>query len=389
MKSEYSGKERSKFSRSRRNLLKLFGYTVILILLIEIGRITLGIWVVKPVVAQWGVIEKGCWVEALFLRDEIIIKSEFEGNINQKAENGSRIAKGAVIASINTRFGLAMEPDDAAFRLERRLLLLRSEDGALASELKRINNEINFRKNSLLKTSTKTSEIKEDLGSLEQEKRQILRNIKSVREQILKTQVAIKNEMKGFKSVVAPEVGYLFFQYDNWEGKLSPDHFFELSEEEFRNNYHLKSTGNRVKPGAIIAKIISPFTQTIAVMIDTSITGTPKLGDSWGIKTSDGLHSVIIKNIIPMDNRKMILAFDDSGIYQQHIPTRRSKIFIIYRKINGITVPTQALYINGRQTFVKLRKGDGYSLQEVQVLETDGDKAVVEGIDFGTTILSR
>lgn len=388
MKSEYSGSERYKLPRSRRNIIRLVCYTGLLVLLIEIGRIILGIWIAKPVVAQWGRIEKGCWVEALFLREEVILNSKSEGNITRKTENGSRIAKGAVIASINTRFGMAVEPGDVALRLERRLLFLRSEDEALAFELKRVNNEIAYRRN-VIKSSLKISEIKEDLESLEQEKRQILRNTKSVRDKILRTQVAIKNELNGFQSVVAPEAGYLFFHYDNWEGQLRSDDFFGLSEDEFKTNYALKSTGARVKKGSFLAKIISPFNQMIAILIDTSITGTPKLGDSWWFKINDAQHSVVIKNIIPLANRKMILAFDDPGISQQHMPNRRGKIFTIYRKTHGITVPTQALYKNGRQTFAKLQKGDGYSLQEVQVLETDSDKAVIEGINFGTTILSR
>jgi hypothetical protein len=360
-----------------------------LVLLIEIGRIGLGGWTATPVVARWDIIEKSCWVEALFLREEIVLNSEFEGSITQKVQNGSRVPKGAVVASINTGFGLTNEPSRAVFGLEKRLFLLNIEDRDLALELERVNNEINLRKRNLPKSSLKTSEIKEDLGSLEQEKAQILRNIKTVSDKILKTQIAVKNELNGFKSVIAPEAGYLFFQYDNWEGKLSPDHFFKLSEEEFRNNYSLKSIGNRTKPGIFLGKIISPFNQIIAFMIDTSITGVPKAGVCWEIRISDCAYNVVIKEMVPLAGGKMILAFDDPGISERYLPNRRSKILIIYRKIKGVAVPDQALVKNGSQTFVKIRKGDGYKLQEVQVLESDGEQAVIEGLDFGTTIMSR
>lgn len=389
MKPEYSGNKKFGVPRSKRNLLKLLGYTIILILLIEIGRITLGSWVTKQVVAQWGVIEKGCWVEALFLHDEIVIKSEVEGGLSQKVENGSRVSRGTVVACVNTGPGLAIGPDNRILRLERRLTALLSEDEALNLELKRVNNGIKSRRRNLNKASLNASEIKEDLGSLEKEKQQILRNIKSGRENILRTRVAVKDGMRGFKSIVASKAGYIYFQYDNWEGKLSPDRFFELSEAEFRNNYRLKSAGNRVKIGATLGKIISPFDQLVAVMVDTEITGRPAVGDFWRFKSNDCTHSVIIKNIIPLSNRKVILAFEDTGIFQQYIPNRRVKIFATYKKVGGVSIPTQALYKNKGRTFVKLQKGDGYSLQEVQVLETDGDRAVIEGIDFGTTIMSR
>lgn len=389
MKSEYSGNERLKFTWNRRNLIRLFGYTIILVLVIEIGRIGLGVWTAKPVVARRDIIEKSCWVEALFLREEILLHSEFEGSITQKVENGSRVPRGAVVASINTGSSLTNEPSRTALDLEKRLFLLNNEDRDLALELERVNQEINLKKGNLQKSSLKTSEVNEDLGSLEQEKTQILRNIKIVSDKIHRTQIAVKNELNGFKPVITPEVGYFFFQYDNWEGKLGPDYFFKLSEEEFRNNYSLKSIGNRAKPGAFLGKIISPFNQRIAVMLDTSITGAPKAGDRWEISLSDCTHSVVIKEMVPLAGGKMILAFDDPGVSERYLPNRRSKILLIYRKVEGVVVPNQALYKNAGLTFVKIQKGDGYKLQEVQVLESDGEQAVIEGIDFGTTIMSR
>ncbi len=389
MKPEYSDNKRFRVPRNKRNILKLISSTIILILLIETGRIFLGIWVAKPVVAQWGVIEKGCWVEALFLRDETIINSEFEGSINQKVENGERVSRGTVVAYLNTGFGLAAEPDDKMLRMERRLFSLLSEDGALDLELERVNREINLRKDNLKKFPLKAPEIKEDLGSLEQEKKQILRNIKSVREKILKTRVAIKDGMREFRSILAPEAGYIYFQYDNWEGRLTPDRFFELSEEEFRDNFPLKPVGNKAKSGAFLGKIVNPYNQIVAIKANTEIIGTPETGDSWWFKTTDGLHSVTIRKIIPLANQKVILAFEDSGISQQYMPNRRSKIFAIYKKVNGVTIPQQALIKKEHKNFVKMPKGDGYRLQEVQVLETDEDKAVIEGIDLGTTIMSR
>jgi hypothetical protein len=392
LKSEYSGCKRYGVVRSKRNLLKLIFFTILILLSIETCRIFIGMWVAKPIVAQWGVIEKGCWVEALFLREETLITSDFEGNLKQKIENGARAPRGSVVAYISADFGLTAEPDADLLKLERRLFTLLSEDEALELELKRVNKEIVDRNELLKKSSLESStvkDVKEDLGSLEQEKEEILRNIKSVREQILKTKVSIKGEMRGFKSIITPDTGYIFFQYDNWEGKLTPSHFSELSEEVFKNNFSLKPVSNRVKVGAIIGKTINPFNQTIAVKADTKVIGSPTKGDPWWLKNGDSLHRVTVRNIISLAGQKVILAFDDPGISQQYLPNRRGKIFAIYNKVNGVTIPSQALIKKEDRTFVKLPKGDGYSLQEVQVLETDGDKVVIEGIDFGTTIMSR
>ena len=388
MRSEYSGSRRFGLPRSKRNLLRLLCSTVVLILIIETSRIILGIWVAKPVAAQWGTIEKGCWVETLFLRDETLIISDGEGSLRQKVEDGDKVPRGAVVAYISTEFGFS-GPDDELLRLERTLSVLLSEDEALGLELERVDKEIDRRKDMLKRFPSKAFEIKEDLGSLQQEKEQILRNTKSVREKILKARVTLKGEMRGFKTILAPEPGYICFQYDNWEGKLTPGHLSGLSESIFEGNIPLKNCGNRAKPGQIIAKVISPFNPIMAVKADTAIIGTPSKGDPWWFKTNSGMHRVTLKNIIPLEDGKVILVFEDPGIYLQYMPNRRDRIFAIYKIVKGVTIPHQALIKMENRTFVKLPKGDGYFLQEVQVLETDGEKVVVEGIDFGTTIMSR
>ncbi|NLY74556.1 MAG: hypothetical protein GX075_04560 [Firmicutes bacterium] len=388
MKAEYPGKERSGIARGKRNLVRLLSYTVIIIFVIEISRILLGIWVAKPVIAKWGVIEKGCWVEALFLRDEILINGSHEGGLSPLTTDGTRVARGAVIAWINTGGMFSKGPEEDALLLEKRLTALLTEEEALVQELKRVNQYLDYRKRNSRKGEN-VAVVKEDIESLEQEKRHLLRNIKNIREKILKTQAGLKEAIRGNVLVKAPETGYVFFQADNWEGKLTPDHFYALTEDEFRINFHNKPLGKQVKPGAMLAKIINPFNQIVAVVVDPETTGAPQPGKSWWFKTEAGLHKVTIKEIIPLADRKQLLAFDDPGISQRYLPERRARIFVIYRRVEGVTVPVQALYHHEGKTGVKLRKGDGYRLQEVQVLETDGHKAIVTGIDLGTTIMSR
>ena len=118
--------------------MRLLSYTVIIIFVIEISRILLGIWVAKPVIAKWGVIEKGCWVEALFLRDEILTNGSHEGGLSPLTTDGTRVARGAVITWINTGGMFSKGAGRRRPPSEKRLTaLLTEEEGLSGSRVKK------------------------------------------------------------------------------------------------------------------------------------------------------------------------------------------------------------------------------------------------------------
>ncbi|MGD9155152.1 MAG: hypothetical protein PVG90_06605, partial [Bacillota bacterium] len=66
-----------------------------------------------------------------------------------------------------------------------------------------------------------------------------------------------------------------------------------------------------------------------------------------------------------------------------------TKIFVVFQRITGVTVPIQALFKREDLTLVRIAGGEGYREKKVAVLAADGDKAVVSGIEAGTLIISR
>ncbi|HYH01849.1 MAG TPA: hypothetical protein VEC37_02005, partial [Bacillota bacterium] len=66
-----------------------------------------------------------------------------------------------------------------------------------------------------------------------------------------------------------------------------------------------------------------------------------------------------------------------------------AKLFVVHRRITGVTIPAQAIFEQEGRALVRIAKGDSYREKPVEVLENDGSKAVVAGIEVGTILISR
>jgi hypothetical protein len=389
---EYSDIEKE-FPRRRFkvvNVVKILGGVLILILLVEALGILVGNLTSKPVVAEWGTIEKGFWAEVLFLRDESVLIAPLNGDLTIKITDGTRVPRGEIAATINT-IDSGNAPDDNT-DLQVRLQSLDREVQSFQEDLERVRLEIAAQKPKLShipKKSVKVRSASKDLVSIEQEKTRILGNIEYTRLQIQLITKKINNRKNGMVFVSVDKPGYLFYQYDEWEEHFSPDQFAGLTPIDFNRVYTLKSPGKVIKAGAVIGKVVNPFHQIITLVIDPKQTGIPVNGDLWGFKSGENTFQCPVINHTQLTDGKIILALEDDSMLPEFMPNRRAKVFIIYKRISGITIPVQALYRRGGKMTVKVVKGDGYKETNVIVLENDGVKAIISGIEFGTTIISR
>ncbi len=371
-------------------MLKVIGRIIIIILLFELARNIVGGLVTHPVVARWGTIEKGYWTEALFLRNETVYTAPVTGKLNATGLNGSLVPEGEVIAAIDDG-----REDSASRRAIQSIVdyqTLRREQDALNQDLKRVNGEIRDKQSILDNQSQRgqrDSGIKEDLNNLEQEKGRIVRNIQKTLQELQKLDPqGLVQKDDSIISAAAP--GYLFFQYDSWESQLTPQDFDRLTAADFKRKFSFHRVSGNVQAGAVVAKIIDPFNQRIVVQVDPHQTGTPVEGATWWIKIGETSAKAAISQVAHRPGTgNVLVAMEDPGIGQSILPERRCRIFLVYRRCSGIVVPVQALTKKKHKTMIKLMKGDGYQEKTVRVVESDGERAIIEGIEFGDTIISR
>jgi hypothetical protein len=388
---EYS--EIRKEPRRRRlkmvNVLRILGGFLILLLFIEGLSILVENFSSKPVVAEWGTMEKGFWADVLFLRDENVFIAPVNGDLVLQQINGARVAQGELIASIKTTDS---ENLNTHLELQARLQYLNRKAKSLQEEMQRGGLKLNAKMTQLSHTPKKSNQfrqIKKDLTFIEQEKADILRSIEQNQQEVQQLSKSINQLQNGLVKIQADKPGYLFYQFDEWESRLSLDHFAELNEGDFKQSFSLKSPDKEVKKGVVIGKIIQPFHQIISLIIDPQKIEKPVIGTSWWFKSGENAFQCSVINQIPLSDGKVIVGLDDVSMISGLMPSRHNKIFIIYKRISGITIPVQALYKKGPNFVVKVVKGDSYKEIKVRVHENDGMKAIIDGIEWGTTIISR
>lgn len=375
-----------------QGIVKLLSRIFLLLLILELGWLFLGNLLEKPVIARWETVVKGCWVEAVFLRNEKTFLAPIEGNLITMVEEGIKVPRGEVLARIESHPRIDDSEQEDYSSLQNKLLTCDMEEQSLKQDLERVQSEIINKRSKTGGSSIKSiraGEISEDLSSLEKEKGQILRSIQNIRQrgQNLRNKLSEAGEEPVL--ITASEPGYLIYQLDGWEGKIRPENFSELSAGIFRQNFSLKPRPAKVNSGKPIGKIVNPFQQKIAVIVNTRLTGYPRRGDLWWIKTPEGTHPVRVIDFFPLNEERFLLALEDSELINYFLPNRRSRIFIIYKKVSGVCIPIHALLKKGPTTMVKVVKGDGFTEKEVTVKETDGAMVIVDGLEFGTTIISR
>jgi hypothetical protein len=367
----------------------LVGMVTTVVLLFEAGRIITANLLQKSTVATWGTIEKGCWVEGLRLREETLLVATEAGILTGQVEDGARVSRGEILALLE-RETSSRETGAVITITDRQqfdqLQRLTREEAALELDRRRINRDLAFH---LKKIELGHWASGSDLEALKQEKKRVLRTIQEVRSQSFRLRQEIAPLIKRWFPIIATAPGYFKTEYDGYEGALTPACLPNLSNRDFERKYPLRYGGKQVAAGTIFGKLINPFNQVLAVKIDVRLTGMPKNGAIWRFKTSGGWKNAPIESVTMFDKYTGVAAVPLQMGEPDLTQPRLEKIFVVYQRITGVTIPLSALYHHDRQPLVRVARSHSYQEKPVQILVDNGSKAVVTGIEVGVVLISR
>jgi putative membrane fusion protein len=355
--------------------------------LIEVGIFLLRDLNTKVVVAKWGWIEKGYWTEALFLRDETLLKAPLDGELAITVNSGTRVPRGELLSYINANLQ-SVNTSELNITAQMELESLIREEQALRVDLGRIQSEIK-EATQQFKKSKKGKNVTVDLAALRREKSRITELQKETHSKLVELRNKIRDQLEQQSIILANNPGYVFYEYDGWEEQLLPGSFQRIQLEDFNREYKPKKPGTKVQSGELIGKIIDPFRQVVMIPADIAKTGLPDLGTEWWMATADGPQPLKILGVNTLSNSKAIIALEDISLPSIYLPNRRSKIFIIYRKVSGVVIPRQSIISKQNLTQVKVLKGDGFEYKKIRIIDTDDHNAIVDGLEFGSAIISR
>lgn len=369
--------------------MKARRWGLILLIITGIG-LTKNFWFTfspKRISVGLGTIEKGCWAETVFLRKETLLTASRSGAYTARLSSGTVIPNGEIVGWIGDK--KTSHFSDDALQLARKKAAIESECLGLNREIQRLEGEIRYRKNANSQSVGTGSQVKADLLSQEKERERLLQTRHVKYQEIEKIKAKLTDLTNGAMIVTAPLSGIFSLEYDGYEERFTPDDFQTAAEELFRKKYRVKRPGHRVTKGDILGKMIEPFNEIVVLQVDPRITGIPQAGDVWYLQSNGEWREIKVMDINPLAEDKLIVGLNNLQPNPVYNPKRRQKLFLVYRRVKGLCVPARAIFKDDRSSYVKVYKGDGYLRQEVQVIETDGDQAIVSGLEFGTAIISR
>ncbi|HYH05050.1 MAG TPA: HlyD family efflux transporter periplasmic adaptor subunit, partial [Bacillota bacterium] len=290
---------------------KFFRFILLLalvLLLLEMSWLFVANLLQKVVVAEWGVIEKGNWMEVVYLREEHLVTAPAEGSLTLRVKSSMRVPRDEIIATLDTEehfFNKSPEISDASLQQYKKLQKLIREETAQHLDLQRINADI-------VKRSEQpgASFAGSDLENLKQEKERVLRTIQWIRPQIMQIQQELAPVLNRTKFITAVQAGYFVAETDGFETNLKPAEFDKITVDDFGRNYPSIKTGNQVKTGAVIGKLIGPFKQVIAIKVDSKQTGILRKGDVWRFKTPGGWKNASLAYIKTLNPQTAIVGVE-------------------------------------------------------------------------------
>jgi multidrug efflux pump subunit AcrA (membrane-fusion protein) len=371
---------------------KLTKFILCLGMMILLALFFMGGWLLlagrlqKVVAATWGMVEKGCWTEVLYLREEQLLTAPAEGRLTLQVKNGTRVPKGEILAILDKKVAGRQNTTISNFNRQsyRHYQTLVQREAALNRDLRRINADLLNH----LKTVDHRKNVA-DLQALQQEKEEVIRNIQVIHAQLVSFQQELAPVLQRWGFIIAEKPGSFVTDYDGWESTLTPEYFDQLTLNDFNRNYQLQSGGRQVKAGEIFGRLVNPLNQMMAVKITARKTGVPTVGTVWRFKTPGGWKSAPLTSVKMFDRQTGVAGVTLQTEETDLLRSRFAKMFVVYQKITGVTIPVQALYKRENLTVVRVAKGSGYHEKIVQVLGNDGGKAVVSGLEVGAMIISR
>ncbi len=332
-----------------------FGIIILLIVFTLVGpHISNG---VKTGYVQNGIIEKSVEGQAVFVRDELTVASDFTGKVIPAINEGEKVSKDEVVAYIVD--DKHQEIVEELKRIEDRIVSAQTFNddvsGSVVSGLNETNSAVraqiysltpSIAKGSLRGFSQVNSEIasffnmQNDLTMSVETKEEYIKLLQDQREGIL-------NDLKGHMyALTAPEAGVVSYCLDGNENKVSEmkHENITLSSIDGLSENAEKTTGRTVKKGEKVFRITTDSDYYIAVTVPKKQGEKIRSGDSVIVQALD--HSFKANATVESvsgNEDELLVVLKSSSNMSTTISYRIQDVSIIYESVSGMKLPLRAL----------------------------------------------
>ncbi len=323
----------------------------------------------KPIVtesAEYFETNDGVRLNATVIRNESIITSKDSGALHFVTQNGTRVAKGGIIASLYGDSG-ASATVNRINELNDRIADIKeitSYNDRTAADLDIINSKVDTGLNSLIR-DTNGGNIKNTNENLNAFLSAVNRRQMVTGEQIsfdeklaaLESELASLNASlpaaKGY--IRAPQSGYFVSSKDGYEEILSGDKLDAITPEILSSVHPIKSDKD------IVGKIVSDYEWYIAAPLSVNESLKYKAGDMLTVKTNISNCpelSVTVKQVnMPSGKAGAVLILACDQMSNDLALVRNMSVTVISKSYSGLKVPKKALHVVSSETGVYVVSG--------------------------------
>lgn len=329
----------------------------------------------------------GLNITGLIIRNETLVKSQSGGVMHFIASDGSRVAKGGVIANIydNESASLTLTNIDSVNTKIADIEEMLSYNDLEAADLDMINSKVQKNLDSMIVSVSGGnfngySDCKENLLSSLNRRQIAMGETADFSSQL----AALKSELASLSAslpsakgtIKAEKSGYFVSKTDGYEQTLTADILDTLTPEK------LDSVKAEQTPADVIGKIVSDYEWYIAAKVSINESLKYKEGDSLTIYTSVKSYPqmpVTVKKInISESSSSAVLLFECSDMNSELASMRTGPMTVVKKEYSGLKVPKSALRVVDSKRGVYVLTGMQIKFVEVNVLFSNDSYMICE-----------
>jgi putative membrane fusion protein len=386
-----------------KNRIKLGSILVVLFLLLYIPSLIF--WVygknVTTDIVRMGEIEDSDRMDAVIVRDEIVLNSSIGGKCIKVINEGEKVKANERIATVlNSSSEKLLEElkklDLSIIDAQKK----RNENLELFSDdLKKLENEIEEKLKKIIRLSnanelSKVEEIKREIDELIQKKATIAGGLSSPDAHIKKL-LTQKEELQrrinaNTNDIKTNSSGVVSYMIDGYENFLTPDRISELSVKELEDiqvrgiQKDIEEIG--IEANSPFAKVITDVEYYLLMAIDSKRVDGFKVDDKIDIRLNE-FDKVIQGEVYYRSNNengKCLIAVKVSKALSETAALRKVNIDLIKSRYSGLKVPLRSLRnidTKNRVAEICLVKAERARFVKVKIIGKNDEYAIIENVD--------
>lgn len=344
---------------------------------------------IPTTIAENGTVEEKITKEAVVIRDEQVIFAEYSGTVKPNTDEGSRIQRGYKVATIYKK-DVDEKVETEIENLEKEIKdIKKGSNGILSNDIESINSDIEkitneVQSKSLSKDIVNLKENKKEIISLVNKKNSIQNNSVAATniENMESEKEILENKIDKYTEfVLARNSGIVSFNADGFEDDLTYENMDKLNFDilkNIENKPNLIKEDKKVKLGDPILKVINNHNFYLAVVLDNSEFKKFKVGDNVKLANKDIKLDAMVYDKYKDKNSKNIAIFEISQQNRKIYDTRVLEFDIIYKQLEGIKIPKDAIITkDSKKGVYRISETGNVEFVELQGVSGENDDFIV------------